>query len=179
MKVSSSKRSFGDISVLSISVYPFNYSTLQKTLADKLYTPVLSSQLTCSDANDNSVNCPDGFCRSIFDGSGQISSSSCMKKGSAQVAYGMTVSRTTVKDIVDAEQSSVMYTCNTALCNSRENMKLIRQQLIDAGLISQETVSSTTTPTKQSTTTRSLATVTQFQSTLIYFSSLILFVIVF
>lgn len=128
-----------------VSVRPFQHGPIQKQLSDQLYDPAASQMnLTCEDVSGSVVACPEGFCRSIFDGNGLITYSSCIKKGPVAVSYGIIVSKMTMADF-GSDQTTAMFTCNRPRCNSKQATRQVLQALVDANLIPKPS-STTTTP---------------------------------
>jgi hypothetical protein len=128
------------------SVRPFDYETIQRSLASLLYSDTaVSADLRCSDQTGNSISCPDGFCRSISDGNGLVTYSSCVKNSLVATPFGITVSRSTMNDL-GGDQSSIIFTCNKPSCNSKESTEHVHQLLFKAGIIPQATITTSTTP---------------------------------
>ena len=94
----------------------------------------MASDLTCADSKGASVSCPNGFCRSIIDGTGIAADSSCVKKGAGSQPYGLTATRTTMSDFLE-DQASIIFACNKPMCNSKDKVKLVRQLLATAQII--------------------------------------------
>lgn len=138
-------------------VRSFDYSTIQNKLIEELYSSTApSSNLTCADTSGASIPCSDGFCRAILDGNGFVTYPSCVKKGSATPSYGLTLTKVKLADFGD-EQISIMYACNTPMCNSKDNSNQVLKNLVDAQLIPQFI---TTTPLMTSTATSSMTSAT-------------------
>ncbi|CAF1188152.1 unnamed protein product [Rotaria sp. Silwood1] len=122
---------------------PFDYKTIRNTLIDQLYSAsTSSSSLTCADPSGSSIACSDGFCRSVFTGNGIMEYSTCVKKGLVSNPYGIIVTKATVADLIE-EQISIIFTCNKPMCNSKENVKQVLQQLISAKLIPESMITTT------------------------------------
>jgi hypothetical protein len=149
--VSENKINIEKFYVFVFLVRTFDYTTIQNRLADQLYSSTApSSNLTCIDPSGSSIPCSDGFCRSIFDGNGFITYSSCVQKGLVSPSYGLTVTKATMADL-GGEQASIIFTCNKPMCNSKENIQQVLQQLVEAQIIPQPVTTTTatisTTPT--------------------------------
>jgi len=122
---------------------------IQSSLADLLYTTESNSALTCADANGASIPCQDGFCRSITDGNGFVTLSSCMKFKDITPAYGLIAQKVKTSDL-DTPAATLTYTCNKPMCNSKETAKEVISQLATAGIIPEPgTITTTTTQPSQ------------------------------
>lgn len=151
-------------------VRPFQYETIQQQLANLLYSSsAVSTDLTCSNVTGGTVPCPNGFCRSIFDGNGLMSYSSCMSKGDVDITYGLIVSKVSISDFT-VDQSSIIYTCNKPQCNSQSTSNEVLRALVNATLIPSPSEIVTTTKASETTTNDGR----RLSSTSIFLISLIL-----
>ena len=60
--------------------------------------------------------------------------SNCIKKVAPSINYGITISRAEIPDAGE-DQSSIIYTCNKPMCNSKENAVRVRELLASAQVI--------------------------------------------
>ena len=139
---------------LHLLVRPFNYATIWSQLSQLLYSSTaVSADLKCADSLNESVACPNGFCYSATDGDGLRILSSCVPKGPTANPNGLTVTRTSMPDLVE-EQTMIMYACNKPMCNSKWITQQVLQLLAAAQLIPAPATTTTAT-TIITTATRS------------------------
>jgi hypothetical protein len=120
---------------LHFLVRPFNYVAIWSGLSELLYSSAaVVPDLKCADSLGVSVTCPNGFCYSATDGNGLRILSNCIPEGPAANPNGLTVTRTSIPDLVE-EQTMIIYACNKPMCNSKETTQQVLQLLAVAQLI--------------------------------------------
>lgn len=132
---------------------------IQNSLANLLYENGSNTTLTCADTSGASIPCKDGFCRSVIDGNGFASLSSCMKFKDITPSYGLIAQKIKTSDL-DTPGATITYTCNKPMCNSKETAKEVLSQLTAAGIIPEPTTTTTTITTTATETATETGTAT-------------------
>ncbi len=131
-------------------VRSFRSWELLTKLSAHLYDATLKPEnLICADDQDKPTACPYGFCQLISSDSSSFSRS-CVHNGSIPNPYGVTLESKTISETHIA--TTVMYTCNTPMCNNSTMAKEVRH-LLEAREILIYSMTTTTTVTTTITTT--------------------------
>ncbi|UJR10995.1 hypothetical protein I4U23_015179 [Adineta vaga] len=130
-----------------IDVRNLEYAELWAHLVTRLYDSRSEpNKLTCTNDQDASVSCSEGFCQLISNDLLTFSRT-CVPKGTMSNPYGIILESKTIpgKDI----ESSIMYTCNRPMCNSltmaNEILHLLQIRELLSPIIVTTTTSTTTT----------------------------------
>ncbi|CAF0845891.1 unnamed protein product [Rotaria sp. Silwood1] len=129
------------------------YDEIQTKLSNLLHSDQsFVANLTCSNNNDQSIQCPNGYCQLTRKGTSNIDRQ-CVPQSSNINPSGIMIQSNTVEE-PDAE-ASLTYACTKPMCNGIRADEQVQNLLVQYGLLPvlntipvvQETTTTTTTTT--------------------------------
>ncbi len=108
------------------------YEELRTKLREYLYISLSHNyNLTCSDNQNQTIACPNGFCQLTGNFTSTIDRK-CVSHGNGTNPSGILIGSNSMEGSDAIE--TIAYACNKAMCNGADADKKVRQLLIDYGL---------------------------------------------
>ncbi len=117
---------------ISFPAKTLKYEELRTKLREYLYISLSHNyNLTCSDNQNQTIACPNGFCQLTGNFTSTIDRK-CVSHGNGTNPSGILIGSNSMEGSDAIE--TIAYACNKAMCNGADADKKVRQLLIDYGL---------------------------------------------